>query len=188
VSLYILENLEGLPFESVVRDHPVDEDAAAEAYELMRDGLEEAGLRRYEISNFAREGRECLHNLKYWHYEPFLGLGPSACSHTGAARWCNKPDLEAWASALAGGGDCREEVRPLPPEESVREALIFGLRLVRGVSLAEFKERFSMNVLERFGKEVRDLGEEGLILVEGDVLRIPEDKFLISNRVFNRFV
>ena len=188
VSLYILENLEGLPFESVVCDHPVDEDAAADAYELMRDGLEEAGLRRYEISNFAREGRECLHNLKYWRYEPFLGFGPSACSHIGAMRWCNKPDLEAWASALAGGGDCREEVRPLPPEESFKEALIFGLRLVRGVSLGGFKERFGVDVMERFGREVWDLVEEGLILIEGDVLRIPEDKFLISNQVFRRFV
>jgi len=54
--------------------------------------------------------------------------------------------------------------------------------------LGEFKRRFDLNVLERFGKEVRDLAEEGLILIEGDVLRIPEDKFLISNRVFNRFV
>ena len=188
VSLYILENLEGLPFESVVRDHPVDEDAAADAYELMRDGLEEAGLRRYEISNFARDGRECLHNLKYWRYEPFLGFGPSACSHIGAMRWCNKPDLEAWASALAGGGDCREEVRPLPPEESFKEALIFGLRLVRGVSMVGFMERFGVDVMERFGREVRDLVEEGLILIEGDVLRIPEDKFLISNQVFRRFV
>ena len=188
VSLYLLENLEGLPFESLVRDRPTDEDAAAEAYELMRDGLEEAGLRRYEISNFAREGWECLHNLKYWHYEPFLGLGPSACSHIGAGRWCNKPDLEAWASALAGGGDYREEVRPLPPEESVREALIFGLRLVRGVSIGVFKDRFGVDIMERYGREVRDLVEEGLILVEGDVLRIPGDKFLISNRVFNRFV
>ena len=188
VSLYLLENLEGLPFEALVRDRPMDEDAAAEAYELMRDGLEEAGLRRYEISNFAREGWECLHNLKYWHYEPFLGLGPSACSHIGAGRWCNKPDLEAWASALAGGGDYREEVRPLPPEESVREALIFGLRLVRGVSIRVFKDRFGVDIMERYGREVRDLVEEGLILVEGDVLRIPGDKFLISNRVFNRFV
>ena len=188
VSLYILENLEGLPFESVVRDHPVDEDAAADAYELMRNGLEEAGLRRYEISNFSRVGGECLHNLKYWHYEPFLGLGPSACSHIGASRWCNKPDLEAWASAHAEGGDCREEVRPLPPEASFREALIFGLRLTRGISMVGFMERFGVDVMERYGPEVRDLVEEGLILVEGDILRIPEDKFLISNQVFRRFV
>ena len=188
VSLYILENFEGLPFESFVRRHPMDEDAAADAYELMRDGLEEAGLRRYEISNFAREGGECLHNLKYWRYEPFLGLGPSACSHLGIRRWCNKPDLEAWTLALAEGGDCREEVRLLLPEESAREALIFGLRLVRGISLGEFKKRFDLNVLERFGNEIHDLAEEGLILIEGDVLRIPEDKLLVSNRVFNRFV
>ncbi len=126
--------------------------------------------------------------MKYWHYEPFLGLGPSACSHIGARRWRNKPDWKAWATAIAKGGDCRDEVRPLPPGESFREALIFGLRLTRGISLARFMERFDMDVMEKYGPEVRDLVEEGLILMEGDILRIPDDKFLISNQVFRLFV
>ena len=76
----------------------------------------------------------------------------------------------------------------MPPGESFKEALIFGLRLARGISLARFMERFGMDVMETYGPEVRELVEEGLILIEGDILRIPDDKFLISNQVFRRFV
>jgi len=188
VSLYIMENLEGLPFEAFARDHPVDDDEAADAYELVREGLETAGLRRYEISNFAREGAECLHNLKYWRYEPFLGLGPSACSHIGAVRWCNKPAIEDWAAGLAPGGDPRGEVRELTPEACLREALISGLRLARGVSIADLNARFDANVLESFSKEITELREDGMLLFEGVTLRIPADKFLVSNAVFSRFV
>ncbi len=188
VSLYIMENLEGLPFESFARAYPVDDDAAADAYEFMREGLEAAGLRRYEISNFARDGAECLHNLKYWRYEPFLGLGPSACSHVGAVRWCNKPALEDWAVGLAPGGDPRDEVRELTPEASLREALISGLRLSRGVLVADLRARYGIDVLDMFHEEIGELRDEGLLVVDGGTLRIPEDKFLISNAVFSRFV
>ncbi|MBN2264849.1 MAG: radical SAM family heme chaperone HemW, partial [Candidatus Aminicenantes bacterium] len=89
VSLYFLVNVEDLPFAKVLEKRPVDEDAAVESYERASAALEAAGLRRYEISNFARPGQECLHNLKYWRYEPYLGLGPSACSHVELRRWCN---------------------------------------------------------------------------------------------------
>jgi oxygen-independent coproporphyrinogen-3 oxidase len=188
VSLYIMENLEGLPFESFARAHQVEDDDAADAYDLMRAGLEAAGLHRYEISNFSRDGAECLHNLKYWRYEPFLGLGPSACSHIGAVRWCNKPAIEDWAAGLAPGGDPRGEVRELTPEASLREALISGLRLARGVGIADLKARFGIDVLGIFHLQIGKLLDEGLLDIEGGILRIPDDKFLISNAVYSRFV
>lgn len=188
VSLYLLENIEGLPIEAWIRDHPLDGDAAADAYDLMREGLEAAGLKRYEISNFARAGKECLHNLKYWRYEPFLGLGPSACSHLGGRRWCNKPLIEDWASSLAAGLECVDEVKRLTSRESMREALIFGLRLVRGVSIEAFRRRFGFDIPEIFKREIEELKEDGMLIVEGDTVRITDDKFLISNRAFSRFV
>ncbi|HEX2694345.1 MAG TPA: radical SAM family heme chaperone HemW [Acidobacteriota bacterium] len=188
VSLYIMENLEGLPFESFARAHSMEDDEAADAYEFMREGLDAAGLRRYEISNFAREGAECLHNLKYWRYEPFLGLGPSACSHIGAVRWCNKPAIEDWAAGQVPGGDPRGEVRELTPEASLREALVSGLRIARGVRACDLAERFGIDVLDMFHREIGELRDDGLLVVEDGTLRIPEDKFLISNAVFSRFV
>ncbi len=188
VSVYILENVEGLPFEKVLERTPVDEDLVVSNYELIRDGLESAGLRQYEISNFARPGRECLHNLKYWRYEPFLGLGPSACSHVGGRRWCNKKDLAAWAGALARGEDITEESVELTAEAAAAEALIFGLRLVEGVDLDHIRAETGIDIAAARGREIAELAEDGLLIRQGSRLRIPPAKFLVSNQVFSRFV
>ena len=188
VSLYILENVEGLPFEEVLVRHPVDEDAVVDAYGRTRDALEAAGLRQYEISNFARPGRECRHNLKYWRYEPFVGLGPSACSHTGGRRWCNKASLEEWAGALGRGEPVIEEVVELSPGIAAGEALIFGLRLVEGVDVASFGARFGVDLSRRFGPEIDELIGEGMLSLSDGRLKIPPGKLLVSNRILNKFV
>jgi oxygen-independent coproporphyrinogen-3 oxidase len=129
VSLYILENVDGLPFEAVTRDFPVGDDEAAAQYEFFAETLAEAGLRRYEVSNFARPGREGRHNLKYWRYEPFLGLGPSAASHLGSRRFTNVPGVRDWHAHLTRGAEPLAEVVDLSADRAWREALIFGLRL-----------------------------------------------------------
>jgi oxygen-independent coproporphyrinogen-3 oxidase len=188
VSLYILENVEGLPFEAVLRGNPVEDDAAADAFEFMAAGLEAEGLRRYEISNFARPGHECLHNLKYWRYEPFLGLGPSAGSHIGNERWMNAPRLADWASALDAGRDPRAEIVSLRPDDLVKEALVAGLRLARGIDVLEFKKRFGTDLFSRYKNELADLARDGFLVREGQSLRIPADRLLVSNAILSRFV
>jgi oxygen-independent coproporphyrinogen-3 oxidase len=188
VSLYILENVEGLPFEKVLAGHPVDEDAVADIYKLFQDRLAAAGLRQYEISNFARPGKECLHNLKYWRYEPFLGLGPSACSHLGDRRWCNKRDLAAWAGALRRRSPLYQEMVELTPAASAKEALVFGLRLVEGVDLESLGNHFGADLEALFAPELAELEGEGWLLREGSTVRIPSSRFLVSNHVFAKFV
>jgi oxygen-independent coproporphyrinogen-3 oxidase len=188
VSLYLLENVEGLPFEEVLARRPVDEDAVVDAYDRIRDALETAGLSQYEISNFARPGKECRHNLKYWRYEPFIGLGPSACSHAGGRRWCNKTSLEDWAGALGRDEPPIEEVVELSPAIAAREALIFGLRLVEGVDIASFGTRFGVDLCRRFGPEIDELVADGMLVLSAGRLRIPPGKFLVSNRILAKFV
>jgi oxygen-independent coproporphyrinogen-3 oxidase len=188
VSLYLLENVEGLPFEEVLARQPVDEDAAVESYSKARDAFEAAGLRQYEISNFARPGGECRHNLKYWRYEPFLGLGPSAGSHIGRTRWSNAASLEAWAGSLRRGEPVREGVVELDPAAAAREALVFGLRLVEGVDLAALSGRFEVDVEALFGRQVGELTAEGLLVRNGDRLRLPAERFLVSNAVLSRLL
>jgi oxygen-independent coproporphyrinogen-3 oxidase len=188
VSLYLLENVEGLPFEAVLRENAVDEDRAADAFEFAAAGLRRLGYERYEISNFARPGHACLHNLKYWRYEPFLGLGPSAASHVGPERWSNVAGIGEWAAALKKGADPRAEIVALGPERSFREALVAGLRLVGGISLVDFRARFDVDLRARFAAEIAALERDGLIILERDVLRIPEDKLLVSNRALAAFV
>ena len=188
VSLYILENVEGLPFEEVLVRHPVDEDAVVDVYDRTRDALEAADLRQYEISNFARPGKECRHNLKYWRYEPFVGLGPSAGSHLPGKRWRNKAPLEDWAEALSRNETIREDIVELISDLAAREALVFGLRLVEGVDLAAFEARFGIDLRRRFGREIDELVAEGMIVLSAGRLRIPVDKFLVSNRILAKFV
>jgi oxygen-independent coproporphyrinogen-3 oxidase len=188
VSLYLLENVEGLPFEDVLRSNPVEDDAAVDAFERAAAALASLGLRRYEISNFARPGHECLHNLKYWRYEPFLGLGPSAASHLGGARWTNVASVDAWSAKLAAGDDPRDEIVPLDREAEARETLASGLRLVEGIDRADFAARFGFDPAERFRREIDDLEHDGLIVLSGGRLFIPEAGLLVSNAILSRLI
>jgi len=186
VSVYFLESVEGLPFEEELRRRPVDEDAAVEAFRRAADALEAAGLRRYEVSNFARPGRECRHNLKYWRYGPFLGLGPAAGSHIGRRRWTNLPSLAAWSEALGEGRSPRAEVVELDAAEAAREALVVGLRLVEGVDIRAIGERFGVDLAALHGRAIDELVADGLVIRSGDRLRIPPDRLLVSNSILSR--
>ncbi len=188
VSVYFLENVEGLPFAKVLDRRPVDEDAAVDRYERMRQALEGAGLRQYEISNFARPGQECRHNLKYWRYDPYLGLGPSACSHIALRRWCNKASLESWSEAVEHGRLATGDAVELTPALAAREALVFGLRLVKGVDVAELERRTGVNVFALYAREIDELASEGLLVQAGARLWIPADKLLVSNAILSRFI
>ncbi len=188
VSLYFLENVEGLPFEKVLNRRPVDEDAAVESYERIKDALEAAGIRRYEISNFARAGRECRHNLKYWRYEPFIGLGPSASSHAGGRRWTNPAGLDEWAGAVRRGENADRDVVALDAEAAAREALVFGLRLVEGVDRAVLRERTGADAFTLCAGAIDELVAEGLLVREGERMRIPAGKLLVSNAILSRLI
>ena len=188
VSVYFLENVEGLPFEKVLARLPVDEDAAVDNYQRVREALEASGLSQYEISNFARPGKECRHNLKYWRYEPYLGLGPSACSHVGLRRWCNQLPWESWAEAVGQGRPAAEETVELTPALAAREALVFGLRLVRGVDVADLERRTGVNVCALYAREIDELASEGLLVQAGARLWIPAGKLLVSNAILSRFI
>lgn len=189
VSIYILENYEGLPFEELARKMgiPDDDFISKEYYELKR-GLESLSLSHYEISNFAKEGRKCLHNLKYWNYYPFIGLGPSACSNLVGKRWCNISDVEKWYDSVKEGRDRKEEVLELDKSEMAKEAIISGLRLVDGIKISEFKRRFDFDIGVEFSKVIEKLKEDNLILLEKDKLAIPEENLLLSNEILIRFL
>ena len=110
-----------------------DDDLDADLFELTADTLATAGYPPYEISNFARPGRECRHNLAYWHGADYLGLGPSAFSTVGERRWGNARDTVAFIARINAGepaADFREDV---PPATRTAETIAFGLRTARGV-------------------------------------------------------
>ncbi len=111
-----------------------DEALQVEMEEAAETVLAQAGFTRYEISNYAKPGYACRHNLLYWTDGDYLGLGPSAQSYVAGSRFGNIPNLDAYAGQLQNGHLPVTDRRMLTNEEQHRDALIFGLRLLNGVS------------------------------------------------------
>lgn len=149
-----------------------DDDLTATLYETAVERLAGMGIARYEISNFARPGRESLHNLKYWLFEPYRGFGADAHSFDGHMRRANPKGLDDYLA----GAEATEE--PAAPDE---EHFFVGLRLMAGVrpSAAEWR---------RFEAPIRRFLDERLLELEDGVLRLTARGVLLSNEVFQEFV
>src|SRR5659263_339896 len=157
-----------------------DDDTVARMYSAARETLGAAGYRHYEISNFARPGKECRHNLKYWRRDGYLGLGPSAHgllfpgeSAPFGLRTANRPSLPDYVRALGEGSLPWGPVHTCDREDAWKESLIFGLRMSEGVSLSSIEERNGPPP-EPVRGAMESLIGSGLLLREGDRLRLPE--------------
>lgn len=161
---YTLE--EGSPFyREVMRGKGSEPDQKFQVAleERAVERLAAAGFTRYEISNFCRPGYECRHNLRYWQVRPYLGLGPSAQSSLGHARFGNVADLEWYADSLKKGTLPLDEITCLSHDQVGRERVIWGLRMLSGVRLTSSENCQKPTLLRR----IRQLKEDGLLRVEG---------------------
>jgi oxygen-independent coproporphyrinogen-3 oxidase len=166
-----------------------DEDACADFYEHACQRLEEAGICQYEISNFARQGAESRHNLKYWKREPYFGFGVDAHSMLRAA----DPDLTA--VRFAGADDLKTfvagaqlEVTPVPPSSAIEEAFFLGLRLRRGVDLRQVSAEFGSGSLTAVEGIVQELLTDGLVESANGSVRLTASGRVLSNEVFEKFL
>ncbi len=147
LSLYQLTIEPGTRFESMVRRgefQPLDEDACADLFALTRDLTEAAGRPAYEISNHARPGEESRHNLAYWRYQDYVGIGPGAHGRRGGMATVRHRKPENWLEAVARSGHGISEERVLGQREQASEAMLMGLRLAEGVELGVLAARFGL--------------------------------------------
>jgi oxygen-independent coproporphyrinogen-3 oxidase len=147
LSLYQLTIEPGTRFATMVREHafaPLDDDAAADLFALTRQLADAAGLPAYEVSNHARPGEESRHNLAYWRYQDYCGIGPGAHGRRGGVATVRHRKPENWLAAIARQGDGIAEIRALSPSEQASEAMLMGLRLAEGVDLAAMARRFGL--------------------------------------------
>ncbi len=172
VSAYSLIVEENTPFYGAELPLP-DEDEEREIYYLTRDFLEDMGLGQYEISNFARPGYECRHNIKYWTLAPYVGIGAAAHSYYGGRRSCNSPDIAAYIRG-EGRGATSETVTA---EERLREKFWLGLRMTQGVPYGG-----------EFPETVEKLVGQGLLELSGGNLRLTRRGTDLANLVFMEFV
>ena len=167
LSCYILTFEPGTPMTSDMqagRLPPPEEDRVAALFEATAALLTEAGYDHYEISNYARNpALRSRHNMKYWHFSPYLGFGPGAHSYRDAVRSWNQADLDLYLQCLAEGRPPRGGKEELSVEQQMLEALLLGLRLKEGFSIAAFEERFGVAVEETFGRVLSQLAGEGCL-------------------------
>lgn len=147
LSLYQLTIEPGTRFATDVRRGtltPLDDERAADLFELTQGMTATAGLSAYEISNHARAGEESRHNLTYWRYRDYVGIGPGAHGRRGGVATSRHKKPENWLEAVATSGHGLSEERPLGIPEQASEALLMGLRLVEGVDVADLSARFKL--------------------------------------------
>jgi len=166
-----------------------DEDRVADWYQMGCEWLDAAGLRQYEISNFARAGGESRHNRKYWERKPYVGFGLDAHSMLrtglGGVRWANPDEMNGYVGLMGERGFTRT-VDTVSKESAFEEALFLGLRLVDGVELASLDADFEMNGL--ITGPVAEMVEAGLVVAERGRLRLTGRGRMASNEVFGRLL
>ncbi len=159
----------------------IEEELDAQMYERIREILKEAGFNQYEISNYAKKGYEAKHNLVYWNNEEYYGFGLKASSYMQKKRRTNTCSLTDYLE-----GKYKKEEEQIHLKEDMEYEMMLGLRKVEGVSIYKFKEKFKAEMEDIF--PICDLQKKGLIEVINDSVRIPLDKFYLSNEILLSFL
>jgi oxygen-independent coproporphyrinogen-3 oxidase len=174
LSCYQLTLEEGTPLADRCRRGELilhDESCQADSFLGTAEILEARGYYHYEVSNFARPGRESRHNRKYWNHVPYLGLGPAAHSFDGRRRWCNHRSVNAYREDLAAGKPPVADSELLTDEQLRLETLFLGFRTRKGIDLEGYQRRYHFDLLTEKGKMIRCLTEEGLAEIRDGFLR-----------------
>lgn len=190
ISSYSLILEEGTPFfasEEIRRQLP-DENTDREMYEKTKEILHEKGYERYEISNYAKPGFACRHNLGYWDEVPYLGLGLGASSYYKNARFSNETDIRTYMENPFVPFLGRNDYECCDEKSRMEDYMIFGLRKMAGVSLSRFEKEFGTAAEEIYGGVIDRYVGMGLLVLEGDRLRLTDAGIDVSNRIFEDFL
>jgi oxygen-independent coproporphyrinogen-3 oxidase len=182
------------------------EDEIAEWYGAACEWLEGAGVQQYEISNFARAGHASRHNMKYWRRQPYLGFGLDAHSMLrtsgGAVRWANPSELNEYMPGGKGsmqplgsvpeltvlGHTTGPEIDVVGMERGFEEAMFLGLRMNDGIDLKTLRAEFGDTLMAGAVTALQDVQDAGLVVVEGNRVRLSAEGRMASNEVFERLL
>lgn len=166
---------------------PVDEELDRAMYEWVIERLKQAGLEQYEISNFARPGFECRHNLGYWANRPYVGIGPGAASYWQGSRLTHDSDVERYVVAVESGGAVPGEVRTVDAADAACETAVLNLRTRAGIDLAVFQHKTGRDALRIFAEPIRRYHALGLMEVADRSVRLTEQALPIADSILCDF-
>ena len=196
ISAYSLIVEEGTPFyekygdgKPKERDLPSEEEERA-MYKRTKEILEKYGYERYEISNYAKDGFACRHNIGYWERKEYIGVGIGAASFLGKERFSNIRKIDQYL-AYAKERSFEKMVSEreiLDMSQEMEEFMFLGLRMQKGISAAKFQETFGCPLDEVYGKEIAKLKKQGLLKEKGENFSLTDFGIDISNYVFVEFM
>ncbi len=190
LSLYQLTIEPGTRFATLVQQgalKPIDEEAAADLFEATRTTTAARGLPAYEVSNHARPGAESRHNLTYWRYRDYVGIGPGAHGRRSAMATVRHKKPENWLSAVARNGQGAQSETPLLGRERATEALLMGLRLREGVDLARIRAISGLTDIVDHDA-INSLITHDLLTPDADRLTVTETGMLLLDSILAEIV
>ncbi len=191
ISAYGLIIEEETPFYDMVEKGEIlmpDEDLDREMYELCESYLDKKGYEKYEISNYAKKGKECKHNVKYWKRENYIGFGLSAHSMINNIRFNNTRDFEKYLKEDFYGTSCNLDKVEVTKKEQIEETLFLGLRLTEGINIGKLEEEYNVKFYELFGDVVKKFQKEELIYIKNNKLKLTKNGVSLSNYVLSEFL
>jgi oxygen-independent coproporphyrinogen-3 oxidase len=187
ISLYALSISEGSIFQKR-KIRPVSSQKQAEHYGLVAEVLKKNGYAHYEVSNFARVGYACRHNINYWRGGAYIGLGAGAHSYRGGARWWNTGSVEDYINKLATMGSARIGEEKLSPQERFMEIFLIGLRLTRGVDIKACESRFGGVMSPEKNALIDEFARHGFLLRDGSWVRATMKGMVILDEICGRLI
>ena len=167
-----------------------DDELERKMYWKTKKMLENAGYIHYEISNFAKKGYESRHNISCWNGEEYIGIGAAAHSYTNNIRYSNIDKIEEYINNFKIGEELDNLIfhEKQDMESKMKEYMILGLRKLDGISIKEFKSNFTENPIFKFKNELKKLVEEGLLVIDGDKIKLTDKGLDFANLVWEEFV
>ncbi|MCC5433063.1 radical SAM family heme chaperone HemW [Clostridium perfringens] len=192
ISAYSLIIEEGTAFYNLYENDklklPTEEEEERKMYHLAKKILEENGFNQYEISNYAKEGKECRHNLAYWNMDNWIGVGSASASYMDGKRIKNISSVEEYINSINEKGEAIEEIINNSKNDNMEEFMFMGLRKINGIDENEFKNRFSMNINNVYGEIINKYIDEGLLIRESGRIFLSEKGIEISNIIMADFL
>lgn len=186
LSAYSLTYESGTPLsQKVLRGElcPAGEELERAMFLRARDYLSEHGLEHYEISNYAKPGHACVHNLVYWNQSDYYGIGPAACSTLGSRRFRNLPDVDRYTFELKSRGLPPRSEETLSATDKLNEHIMLKLRTREGLSLEEFARRAGCSLEEYAGGKLSPLLQSRLLERQEQTLRLTEEGLCVADSV-----
>jgi oxygen-independent coproporphyrinogen-3 oxidase len=191
ISAYGLKVEEGTPFAALEAQGLLalpDEESDEAMYDLATRFLPKHGFRRYEISNFALPGMECRHNLKYWHYQPYLGVGVAAHSFLAGERSANTTDVREYIQQVGQGRLPVTFREALDLPTAMAEFVFLALRTANGMAIRDFNAYFHQDFFQQYANIVANLKKRNLLAVHHDSICLTESGMKYGNVVFRAFL